>query len=183
MKTKITAILTILAASVFAFAEPNPQAAGTNPNPQPSAQQCPKAPDCKGQPKWGKRARPQISPEMREAHVQRVLLSLNDEQLAKLAARVAEIQKMTPEQKAEAVKALPKPEFRPGPKGDKGPQPRAHHRGPGPKGKPFPQGGPRFGACGCLQQGGAPVPPPPPPQSEEPEGAPEAAPEAAPEQE
>lgn len=185
MKTKITAILAILATSVFAFAETNTNAEGA----APEQQQCVQAKECKGQPKFGKRARPQISPEMREAHVQRVLLSLNDEDLAKLAARVAEIQKMTPEQKAEAIKALPKPEFRPapqggdkGPKADgkcpkadgKGPQARGHHRGPGPKGKAFPPRGPRGPKCGCGQNG-APVPPPPP--AEEAEGAPEAAPE------
>lgn len=108
MKTKITAILTLFAASVFAFAETAVEA--------PKAPEAAPAPQvCAAQPKKGPKARPQISQEMREAFVQRILLSLSEEDLAKLAEKVAAVQKMTPEQKAEAIKALPKPEFRPNP--------------------------------------------------------------------
>lgn len=106
MKTKITAILTLIAASVFAFAETAVEATKA-PEATPAPQVCP------AQPKKCPKARPQVSPEMREAFVQRILLSLSEEDLAKLAAKVSAVQKMTAEEKAEAVKALPKPEFRP----------------------------------------------------------------------
>lgn len=165
MKTKITAILAVLAASVFAFAETKNEAAPTAPEKTPcaQAQKCPK-----GAPKGKQHARPQISPEQREAHMQRVLLSLDDEQLAKLAERVAEIRKMTPEQKAEAIKALPKPEFRQDqkPQGDC-PKARGPHHdgpkgeaGPGPRG---PRGEGRGCACACGKGAPAQLPPPPPP--------------------
>ena len=108
MKTKITAILTFFAASVFAFAETAVEA--------PTAPETAPAPQvCAEQPKKCPKARPQISQEMREAFVQRILLSLSEEDLAKLAEKVDAVRKMTPEQKAEAIKALPKPEFRPAP--------------------------------------------------------------------
>lgn len=109
MKTKITAILTFLAASVFAFAETATEVT-TTPETTPAPQAAP------AKPVFTPKARPQVSPEMREAFVQRILLSLSEEDLAKLAEKVATAQKMTAEEKAEAVKALPKPEFRPMPK-------------------------------------------------------------------
>ncbi|MBR6797111.1 MAG: hypothetical protein IKM45_00270 [Opitutales bacterium] len=139
MKTKITAVLALLVSSVFAFA----QAAAEAPTVTPAA---PEAQVCPAQPKKCPKARPQISQEMREAFVQRILLSLSEEDLSKLAEKVAAVQKMTPEQKAEALKALPKPEFRPNPKMKKHffrghcgpkhckPMPRCAHRGkPAPK--------------------------------------------------
>lgn len=193
MKTKITAILTFFAASVFAFAETATEAQTAPevaPAPQVRAEQPKKCP----------KARPQISQEMREAFVQRVLLSLSEEDLAKLAEKVDAVRKMTPEQKAEAVKALPKPEFRPalqmkkfrgkpgckfGPKGPKcngpkGPDFRGpkcgdkkmgkcHHgrRGPGPKFHGHRGHGPKapgMKPCMCAKKG-APLPPPPAPEA------------------
>ena len=97
MKTKITAILACLAASVFAFAE--------GPQEPPAASAAPETAPMRT-------VRPRISPEMREAFVQRMLLSLDDEQLDDLAKRIAAIQDMTPEEKASAKEALPRPEFR-----------------------------------------------------------------------
>jgi len=165
MKTKLVAVLALLATSVFAFAGTENADAK-----QPAAdqQKCAPAQLCKKGPK----AMP--SPEQREAFVQRVLLSLDDEALAKLAERVAAIQKMTPEQKAEAIKALPKPEFR-GPRCDG--KKFDGKRPCGPQGdRRCPPPMPKAGCCQCAPQG-APLPPPPPaPQAKAPEGAP--APEA-----
>lgn len=181
MKTKITAILTFLAASVFAFAEAPAETAAPAAAPE-KAQVCQK-----GRPGKGPKARPQVTPEQRQAFVRRVLLSLSDEDLAKLANEVEAVRKLTPEEKAEALKALPKPEFRrpgpdgrkcdgkrPAPCGDKarGPKARRHQEGPrGPK--PCScggQNGPR-GPKACGQKNGhkkpgcgpkgAPLPPPP----------------------
>lgn len=188
MKTKITAILTFFAASVFAFAETAVEA--------PTAPETAPAPQvCAAQPKKCPKARPQISQEMREAFVQRVLLSLSEEDLAKLAEKVDAVRKMTPEQKAEAIKALPKPEFRPHPqmkkfrgkpgcckfgpkcKGPKGPKckgpkcgdkkmGKCHHgrRGPGAKFHGHRGHGPKVPGmkpCMCGKKG-APLPPPAP---------------------
>ena len=147
MKTKITAILTLLVASVSAFAQTAPAEAPTATAEVPAAQVVP------AQPKEGPKMRPRISQEMREAFVQRILLSLSDEDLTKLADKVAAVQKMTPEQKAEAIKALPKPEFRPNPALKKRVFRGApHHKGPhhckpmpprcGHHGKPMPKCGP-----------------------------------------
>lgn len=158
MKNKFVATLALLSASVFAFAGTENSDAK-----QPAAdqQKCAPAQACKKGPK----AMP--SPEQREAFVQRVLLSLDDKALAKLAERVAEIQKMTPEQKAEALKALPKPEVR----GNKKPcGPRGDRRCPP---APMPQA--KVG-CPCGPQQGAPLPPPPPAPKAPEAGAP--APEA-----
>lgn len=88
MKSKITSVLMLLAAPFFAFAEtPAPEAV---PAPAEKPVVCEKAKPNKG------------------AFVQHILLSLSDEQLNDLAQRVAAVQKMTPEEKAEARKALPK---------------------------------------------------------------------------
>ena len=134
MKTKITTILACLAASVFAFAE--------GPQEPPAA---PAAPENAPM----RTVRPRISPEMREAFVQRMLLSLDDAQLDDLAKRIAAIQDMTPEEKVSAKEALPRPEFR-RPDGKKpkfdgkrpdGKKPKAWKRPDGPRDDRF--GGPR----------------------------------------
>lgn len=166
----------LLVAPVFAFA----QSATEAPNVAPEA---PAAKVCPAQPKKCPKARPQISQEMREAFVQRILLSLSEEDLAKLAEKVSAVQKMTPEQKAEAIKALPKPVIFKKPVMKKRVF-RGHHGKPGvrccgPKcGKPVHpkmkkhrhvRRGPGIKSC-C----GAEIPPPPPAQP-----APEAAPVAA----
>lgn len=173
MKTKITAVLAMLAVSVFAFADPNPDAAK---QPSPDKEKCAPAQVCKGRPGPAKAA---PSPEMREAFIQRMLLSLDDKALAKLAERVAEIQKMTPEQKAEAIKALPKPEFR-GNRPDGKKAPGARPCGPrGDRQCPPPAPQPKAG-CPCCSHG-APLPPPPPaPKAPENAPAPEAEAPAAP---
>lgn len=186
MKTKITAILACLAASVFAFAE--------GPQEPPAASAAPETAPMRT-------VRPRISPEMREAFVQRMLLSLDDEQLDDLAKRIAAIQDMTPEEKASAKEALPRPEFRrpdgkkpkawkrpDGPRGDRfgGPRPEGprhfrHYRHGGPRGYHCPPPPPRHGMRGhggcCPWAGnGAPLPPPPPPAEKD--SAPEAVPAA-----
>lgn len=159
MKTKITAILTFLAASVFAFAEAPAETAAPAAAPE-KAQVCQK-----GRQGKGPKARPQVTPEQRQAFVRRVLLSLSDEDLAKLANEVEAVRKLTPEEKAEALKALPKPEFRrPGPDGRKcdGKRPAPcgdKARGPkdglrGPKARGYQEGprGPK--PCSCGGQNG-----------------------------
>ncbi len=163
MKTKITTILMILAASVFAFAETSAEA--QKPAPE-KAQCCKKEQPCKAC-KQRRERRPQISAEQRDAHVQRLLLSLSDEDLAKLAERVAAVQKMTAEEKAEALKALPKPEFRPGQ--NRGPQPQACGQGKGLRdGKGAPKArGPHFGPRGNGNPADCPPPPPPPPAQDD----------------
>ena len=187
MKTKITAILTFLAASVFAFAEVPAENSAPVAAPE-KAQACPK-----GRPGKGPKARPQVSPEQRQAFVRRMLLSLGDEELAQLAGEVDAVRKMTPEEKAEAIKALPKPEFRrPGPDGKKPEgqqcdgQKKCDGKRPAPCGDKArgPKEGPRgpkpcglkdgHKKCGCGPKG-APLPPPPPPAEDAPEAdAPEA---------
>lgn len=151
----------ILAASVFASAETPAEA----PKPAPEkAQCCKKEQPCKAC-KQRREGRPQISAEQRDAHIQRILLSLSDEDLAKLAERVAAVQKMTAEEKAEALKALPKPEFRPGQK--RGPQPQACGQKKGPRGgEGCPKArGPHHGPRG--NGGPADCPPPPPPAQDD----------------
>lgn len=162
----------LVASSVFAFAEASSDAQNTAPAQQPCAQkrvckaphkgECPrlKQGECA---KKRECNRPKVTPEQRRAFVQRILLSLSAEDLAKLAEQVASVQKMTPEEKESALKALPKPEFR---RGD-APKARGFHHHPMPRGKmcraPFP---PRAKTnCGCCK--GAPLPPPPAPEVEE----------------
>lgn len=97
MKTKITSVLILLAASAFAFAESAPQAT---------------APADTGKPAFRERGNRQGPQAQRGALLMRILLTLSNEQLDELSKRVAEVQKMTTEQKAKALKALPKPEMR-----------------------------------------------------------------------
>lgn len=140
MKSKITSVLILLAASVFAVAE------SAAPAPAP-------APACAEKPACCKKEKPQRPQARKGFPVMHILLSLSDEQLDDLAKRIAEVRKMTPEEKAKAFKELPKPKM-----------PRMGHRhGKRFCGKP---GAPRRG-CGkpvppCCA-GGKDLPPPPPP--------------------
>ncbi len=97
MKTKIASVLILLAASSFAFAD--------------SATQTPVPADT-GKPALRERGNRQGAQAHRGFLLKHMLLALSDEQLDELSARVAEVRKMTAEQKAEALKALPKPEMR-----------------------------------------------------------------------
>lgn len=114
MKTKITSVLILLATSAFAFAESAPQAP---------------VPADAGKPvlrEHGNRQGPQARRGFLLMHM---LLALSNEQLDEFSTRVAEVQKMTTEQKAEALKALPKPEMR-RPQGENGkPQARGPRNG------------------------------------------------------
>ena len=113
MKTKIIAALAFVAVSVFAYANTE---AGAEPQPQlPANPQAAPA----------QQAQPEVTPDRREAFkaahaknvenaINRALLSASDEDLEKLASRIEEIRKMTAEEKAEALKALPKPEAKKG---------------------------------------------------------------------
>lgn len=141
MKSKITSVLILLAAAVFAFAE--------------TAAPAP-APACAEKTACCKKEKPKTCAR-KGFPVMHILLSLSDEQLDDLAKRIAEVRKMTPEEKAKALKELPKPKM-----------PRIGHRhGKRFCGKP---GAPRR-ACGkpvqppCCAGGncGKNLPPPPPP--------------------
>lgn len=127
MKTKITSVLILLAASAFAFAESAPQAS---------------VPADAGKPALRERGKHRGPQAQRGAMIMRILLTLSNEQLDELSKRVEEVRKMTPEQKAEALKALPKPELR---------RPRSlgrefrenrNERGPRGRGMPAPKGKP-----------------------------------------
>lgn len=168
-----------IAASVFALAETATPESVPADAAKPAV--CEKGkPQCRKSPK-----------EMHKLFVRGMLLSLNDEQLDELAKQVAEVRGMTPEEKAEARKALPKPKMpkmkmgpgkcfkgKPGIKcGPRGKDFRPGKRGPhcGPRGKDFRPGkhrGPhgkdfRPGKPGprCCPHGkpckGLPTPPPP----------------------
>lgn len=172
MKTKITLILTFLAASVFAFAEVSAENSAPAAAPEKAqacpkttqacpkttqacsktTQACPKARPAKC-PKACPQAHPQATPDQRLAFIRHMLLTRSDEELAQLAAELDAVRKMTAEEKAEALKALPKPEF-------------ARCPAPAPAGKmcgnerPAPRG--KKPGCRCGSKG-APLPPPPPP--------------------
>ncbi len=167
MKTKITLILAFLAASAFAFAAEVPAENNAPAAAPEKAQACPKARPCKGP-----KARPQLTPEQRLAFIRHMLLTRSDEELTQLANELEAVRKMTAEEKAEALKALPKPEFarRPAPAGkmcgDKRPAPRGEKPACGAKGE-APRG---FKGCCCAPKG-APLPPPPAPEADD---APEA---------
>lgn len=154
MKTKITLILTFLAASVFAFAEVPAENSAPAAAPE-KAQACPKARPGKC-PKARPQARPQVTPEQRLAFIRHMLLTRSDEELAQFATELEAVRKMTPEEKAEALKALPKPAF-------------ARRPAPAPAGKmcgndrPAPCG--EKPGCRCGSKG-TPLPPPPPPAQE-----------------
>lgn len=170
MKFKITSILALLAASVFAFAETATENT---------------APANAEKPVVCEKGKPECPKARKDAFVMHILLSLKDEQLDNLAKRVAEVRAMTPEKREEARKALPKPQMRPMPGkhfrgkpdfqgkrcGQKPGHPGKHFRGkpgkrfhgkPGPKGcpgipfPPPPQGKPEGKCAGAM-------PPPPPP--------------------
>lgn len=83
-----------------------------------------------------------------------LLLSMNDEQLDELAKRIAEVRKMTPEERAKALEALPKPKM---PRMAPGKRPfsgaKAPHRACGKPAAPY---------CADGNRGKA-LPPPPPP--------------------
>lgn len=113
MKTKITSVLVLLAASVFAFAgsESSPAKDGSC--------SCGKQDVAREQQARGHRAGVDRSPEKRQmprvihrGMAKRILLSLNDKQLNSLEKELAAARKMSPEERVEALKSLPRPEMR-----------------------------------------------------------------------
>lgn len=165
MKTKITSVLAIFATSVFAFAaDPAAEAPAPVAAPAPVVAPAPQ------------KTPAQYRAEMRDVFVSRILLSLKDEDLAKLAEKISEVQKLTPEQRANALKALPplpKPQV-----GFKGPKGQKWAKGPkgqkgskccmgksGPKGQKWGKGpggrkGKKWGKAPRCPKNGAPLPPP-----------------------
>lgn len=140
MKNKLIAVLAFASASLFAFAEAPAENAAPEKAKNCPAQRCAKEGKCvkhdkcdKG-PKCAKDAK-----ALHRVHLKRVLLSLDDEALAKLAEEIAAVRAMTPEQRAEAAAKLPKPEFRGAPRGER----RDDVRRPG---APRPEG--KCEACG-----------------------------------
>lgn len=120
MKNKLIAVLAFASASLFAFAEAPAENAAPEKAKNCPAQRCAKEGKCvkhdkcdKG-PKCAKDAK-----ALHRVHLKRVLLSLDDEALAKLAEEIAAVRAMTPEQRAEAAAKLPKPEFRGAPRGER----------------------------------------------------------------
>lgn len=112
MKNKIIAAIALASASLFAFAEaPAENAVPAAPE---KAKCCPKAkPACKD-------AKPDCKDAARPCpmvFVKHMLLSMNDEALAKLADEVAAVRAMSAEQRAEALAKLPKPQFQGAPNG------------------------------------------------------------------
>ena len=169
MKTKITAILACLAASVFAFAE--------GPQEPPAASAAPETAPMRT-------VRPRISPEMREAFVQRMAKeALPRPEFRRPDGKKPKFDGKRPDGKK--PKAWKRPD---GPRDDRfgGPRPEGprhfrHYRHGGPRGYHCPPPPPRHGMRGhggcCPWAGnGAPLPPPPPPAEKD--SAPEAVPAA-----
>lgn len=167
MKTKITLILAFLAASAFAFAAEVPAENNAPATAPEKAQVCPK-----GRPAKPLKARPHATPEQRLAFIRHMLLTRSDEELTQFANELEAVRKMTAEEKAEALKALPKPEFARRPIAPDGkpaarPAPRGEKPGCGAKGvAPRAPRGPK--GCCCASKG-APLPPPPAPEADAPE--------------
>lgn len=125
MKNRLIAVLALASASLFAFAETPAENAAPEKAKCCRAQCCDKGGKCAKQDKCGKQScgkdskcakGPQARPRFLVKHM---LLSLDDEALAKLADEIAAVRAMTPEQRAEALAKLPKPEFRGAPRGEK----------------------------------------------------------------
>lgn len=162
MKTKITLILAFLAASAFAFAAEVPAENNAPATAPEKAQVCPK-----GSPAKPLKARPHATPEQRLAFIRHMLLTRSDEELTQFANELEAVRKMTAEEKAEALKTLPKPEFARRPIAPDGktacPAPRGEKPGCA---KGVAQRGPKGCCCGSK---GAPLPPPPAPEADAPE--------------
>ncbi|MGN0835318.1 MAG: hypothetical protein ACI4QA_05780 [Candidatus Spyradosoma sp.] len=125
MKNKLIAVLALASASLFAFAEAPAENAAPEKAKCCRTQCCDKGGKCAKQDKCDKKScdkeskcakGPQARPRFLVKHM---LLSLDDEALAKLADEIAAVRAMTPEQRAEALAKLPKPEFRGAPRGER----------------------------------------------------------------
>lgn len=125
MKNKLIAVLALASASLFAFAEAPAENAAPEKAKCCPTQRCAKEGKCAKHDKCDKKScdkdskcakGPQARPRFLVKHM---LLSLDDEALAKLADEIAAVRAMTPEQRAEALSKLPKPEFRGAPRGER----------------------------------------------------------------
>ena len=116
MKIKITSLLVFLASSVFAFAGTEVPENNSGICPACGKENAPQQQQIRNRRQAPERRTPvrRISREMRGAFVMHMLLAMDDAQLDELAKRIETVRKMTPEEKAEARKALPKPEMRRG---------------------------------------------------------------------